>query len=69
MPADEDSKTSTEKAERIAAETDKDMEEFQDLLDNLEKKEAIKEQIISRYPFSVSLSPDNFAKFAALKPT
>ena len=68
-PADEDSKTSTEKAERIAAETDKDMEEFQDLLDNLEKKEAIKEQIISRYPFSVSLSPDNFAKFAALKPT
>jgi len=45
------------------------MEEFQDLLDNLEKKEAIKEQIISRYPFSVSLSPDNFAKFAALKPT
>ncbi len=69
VPADEDSKTSTEKAERIAAETDKDMEEFQDLLDNLEKKEAIKEQIISRYPFSVSLSPDNFAKFAALKPT
>lgn len=68
-PADEDSKTSTEKAERIAAETDKDMEEFQDLLDNLEKKEAIKEQIISRYPFSVSLSPENFAKFAALKPT
>lgn len=66
---DEDSKTSTEKAERIAAETDKDMEEFQDLLDNLEKKEAIKEQIISRYPFSVSLSPENFAKFAALKPT
>lgn len=68
-PADEDSKTSTEKAERIAAETDKDMEEFQDLLDNLEKKEAIKEQIISHYPFSVSLSPENFAKFAALKPT
>ena len=68
-PADEDSKTSTEKAERIAAETDKDMEEFQDLLDNLEKKEQIKEQIISRYPFSVSLSPENFAKFAALKPT
>lgn len=68
-PADEDSKTSTEKAERIAAETDKDMEEFQDLLDNLEKKEQIKEQIISRYPFAVSLSPDNFAKFAALKPT
>ena len=69
VPADEDSKTSTEKAERIAAETEKDMEEFQDLLDNLEKKESIKEQIVSRYPFSISLSPENFAKFAALKPT
>lgn len=65
----EEAETTTAKAERIEAETKKDMEEFQDLLDNLEKKESIKEQIINHYPFAVSLSPDNFAKFAALKPT
>lgn len=67
--AEEDSETTTAKAERVAAETEKDMEEFQDLLDNLEKKESIKESIINHYPFAVSLSPENFAKFAALKPT
>ena len=66
--AEEGSETTTAKAERIAAETEKDMEEFQDLLDNLEKKESIKESIINHYPFAVSLSPENFAKFAALKP-
>ena len=66
--AEEGSETTTAKAERIAAETEKDMEEFQDLLDNLEKKESIKESIINHYPFAISLSPENFAKFAALKP-
>ena len=67
--AEEGSETTTAKAERIAAEKEKDMEEFQDLLDNLEKKESIKESIINHYPFAISLSPENFAKFAALKPT
>ena len=66
--AEEGSETTTAKAERITAETEKDMEEFQDLLDNLEKKESIKESIINHYPFAISLSPENFAKFAALKP-
>ena len=66
--AEEGSETTTAKAERIAVETEKDMEEFQDLLDNLEKKESIKESIINHYPFAISLSPENFAKFAALKP-
>lgn len=64
----ESGETKTQKAERIAADTDKNMETFQKLLDNLEKKEEIKEQIISRYPFTISLSEDNFAKFAALSP-
>ena len=44
------------------------MEKFQKLLNNLEKKESIKEQIVAHYPFSVSLSEENFAKFAALTP-
>lgn len=64
----ESGETKAQKAERIAADTDKNMESFQKLLDNLEKKEEIKEQIISRYPFTISLSEDNFAKFAALSP-
>ena len=60
--------TKAQKAERIAADTEKDMKSFQKILDNLEKKEEIKEQIVSRYPFSISLSESNFAKFAALTP-
>jgi len=44
------------------------MQKFQKLLDNMEKKETIKEQIVAHYPFSISLSEENFAKFAALTP-
>lgn len=65
----EESETATSKAEKREAETKKDIDQFQDLLDNLEKKEAIKEQIINHYPFAISLSPENFSKFAALQPT
>ena len=64
----EDSETKVMKAEKVADETKKDMDKFQDLLDNLEKKEEIKEQIIRNYPFAISLSESNFAKFAALTP-
>ena len=74
---DEDSKseettecgeTKVQKVERVAQDTEKDIEKFQELLDNLEKKESIKEQIIAKYPFAISLSESNFAKFAALTP-
>ena len=44
------------------------MKKFQKMLNNLEKKESIKEQIVAHYPFSISLSEANFAKFAALTP-
>jgi hypothetical protein len=60
--------TKTQKAERVLTQAEKDTEKFQKLLDNLKKKEDIKEQIVNRYPFSISLSESNFAKFAALTP-
>lgn len=65
---DECGETPTAKAEKVLDKTEKDMEKFQKLLNNLEKKEEIKEQIVMRYPFSISLSEENFAKFAALTP-
>ena len=65
---DECGETTTAKAEKVLNKTEKDIEKFQKLLNNLEKKESIKEQIVARYPFSISLSEDNFAKFAALTP-
>lgn len=64
----EDSETETEKAEKLAQETKKDMEQFQAVLDRFEKKEEIKESIIANYPFAISLSEENFAKFASLSP-
>lgn len=65
---DECGETTTAKAEKVADKTEKDMQKFQKLLDNMEKKETIKEQIVAHYPFSISLSEENFAKFAALTP-
>ena len=53
-------------SKKILSDTKKDMDKFQGLLDNLAKVENVKESIVKNYPFSVSLSPDNFAKFAAL---
>lgn len=57
------------KAKKISADTKKDIEEYQKLIASVNKKEDIKESICRNYPFAVSLSPDNFAKFAALNPT
>jgi len=44
------------------------MEKFKNLLDKVETKDNVKESIVSNYPFSISLSEENFAKFAALTP-
>ena len=38
------------------------------VLDSVIKTESIKESIVRRYPFAISLSDKNFAKFAALRP-
>lgn len=56
------------KQQQIAKETKKDMQDFQAILNRIEQKNDVKEQIIANYPFSISLSEANFAKFAQLTP-
>ena len=64
----EQGETPVERQEKIKAETEADMEKFKNLLDKVETKDNVKESIVSNYPFSISLSEENFAKFAALTP-
>jgi hypothetical protein len=56
------------KKDKIKKETDADIDELNSILASVEKAEAVKESIIRRYPFAVSLSESNFAKFASLRP-
>ena len=65
-PVEEDGGNS--KSAKIEQDTKKDMDEYQKLIDNIKKKEEVKESIIANYPFAISLSPENFAKFAAMNP-
>lgn len=64
----EESKEEVEESTKKKIESDvkKDMDKFQSILDNLAKVESVKESIIKNYPFARSLSPENFATFAAL---
>ena len=64
----EDVKEATLKKNRIAIEAEKGIEELEDVLDSVIKTESVKESIVRRYPFAISLSDKNFAKFAALRP-
>lgn len=58
----------TSKKDKIKKETDDDIEELNSILASVEKAEAVKESIVRRYPFAISLSESNFAKFASLRP-
>lgn len=53
---------------KIAQDTDKTIGELEALLASVEKTESVRESIIRRYPFAISLSESNFARFAALRP-
>lgn len=70
--ANEDAESETAKAEEKTSElkkkTDEDVAELESILASVEKKEAVKESIINRYPFAAALTEGNFAKFAALRP-
>lgn len=57
-----------EKAEDIKNKTNDDMDKFKQLLSKANTKKEVKESICKNYPFAVSLSDENFAKFAALNP-
>lgn len=57
-----------DKKSKIKKDTDADIEELNSILASVEKAESVKESIIRRYPFAISLSESNFAKFASLRP-
>ena len=65
---EDDVQECTLKKDRLAAETEKDIDALEAVLDSVIKTESIKESIVRRYPFAISLSDKNFAKFAALRP-
>ena len=66
--SEEDVEECTLKKDKLAAETEKEIAELDAVLDSVIKTESIKESIVRRYPFAISLSDKNFAKFAALRP-
>lgn len=53
---------------KIVRDADKTISELEALLASVEKTESVRESIIRRYPFAISLSESNFARFAALRP-
>lgn len=55
-------------AEDVESQTKKDMDKIAELLKRAKKVKDVKESICQSYPFAISLSDENFAKFAALKP-
>ena len=55
-----------DKSEDIKKKTEKDMDKYKDLLDKAKKLSDVKESIVRMYPFAISLSDENFARFAAL---
>lgn len=57
-----------DKSEDIKKQTKNDMDKYKELLSKAKKLADVKESIVRLYPFSVSLSDHNFAKFAALQP-
>ena len=57
-----------DKSEDIKKQTEKDMDKYEELIKKAKKLADVKESIVKAYNFSISLSPENFAKFAALKP-
>jgi len=61
-------KKDNKKVSNIKAKTDKDVADYQALIDSVTKQESVKESIIRRYPFTAFLTEANFSKFAVLRP-
>lgn len=68
----EEEEEETNEGTSITAKAEKDtkdtIDELESILKSVEKSEEVKESIIRRYPFAISLSESNFAKFASLRP-
>jgi hypothetical protein len=57
-----------ENSENVLKNTKKDIDDVEALIKKAKKLKDVKESIVRLYPFSISLSDENFAQFAALKP-
>jgi hypothetical protein len=66
--ASEDVDSMDNKKDRIKKEAEEEIAELDAIMNSVIKTESVKESIIRRYPFAISLSDKNFAKFAALRP-
>ena len=63
-----EAKKAEEKTSELKKKTDEDVAELESILASVEKKEAVKESIVRRYPFAGVMTEGNFAKFASLRP-
>ena len=63
-----EAKKAEEKTSELKKKTDEDVAELESILASVEKKEAVKESIVRRYPFASVMTESNFAKFASLRP-
>lgn len=63
-----EAKKAEEKTSELKKKTDEDVAELESILASVEKKEAVKESIVRRYPFAGVMTESNFAKFASLRP-
>ena len=57
-----------EKAQDVKQECEEQKDKVAELLKKIKTVNDVKENIVRNYPFSISLSDENFAQFAALKP-
>ena len=63
-----EAKKAEEKTSELKKKTDEDVAGLESILASVEKKEAVKESIVRRYPFASVMTESNFAKFASLRP-
>lgn len=54
------------KQSKLSKEVSKDEEKVDDLIARIQKKAEVKESIVSKFPFSISLSDENFRRFAKM---
>lgn len=68
-PAEDKVLNDAKKGSDACGNAEKILKDAEKLLKKVEKKDEVKESIIREFPFTISLSEENFAKFAALKPS
>ena len=65
-PSDKEVDNMENKKNAVKAKTDNELQMLNDNLASFKRKQSVKESIIQKYHFAVSLSPENFDRFATL---